>query len=125
MCLHNFLKNYTGIIFTTRTLSLPNQMKVSENKAKYSNLDVALEQVKASPHKIHKYLNTIQNGIEVIDHKKLKELKDLIIDGCKDMNLIPSQKIPVCDMNSISLCKLLGKCYIEGEKAQGVKEFPG
>ena len=87
---------------------------------------MALEQVKANPHKIHKYLNTIQNGIELIDQNKVIELKHQVINGCKEiLNLIPSEKRPLCDLNSINVVKMLNKCYVEGEKAEGIKEFPG
>ena len=127
MCLFKFLKNYTGIIFTQNYLSLPNEMEVSNNKAKYSQLDVALERVKIKPKSIHKYLNTIQNGMEYIDNNIVKEFKSHLINGCQNsgINLTPSEKYPICDINVINTMKMLNKCYIDGEKAKGVKEFPG
>ena len=127
MCLHNFLKNYTGIIFTTHCLSLPDKMEVSKNKAKYSQLDIALEQIKSNPKSINKYLNTIQTGFECLSQSQINHLKSLVIDGCKNTNInfIPSENKPIFESTALSTVKMLGKCYCEGEKAEGVKEFPG
>ena len=127
MCLHNFLKNYTGIIFTSHCLSLPDKMEVSKNKAKYSQLDNAIELLNSKPENIHKYLNTIQIGIECLNQSQINKLKSLVIDGCKNtnMNFIPSEKKPICEATALSTVKMLGKCYCDGEKAQGIKEFPG
>ncbi len=127
MCLHNFLKNYTGIIFTPQCLSLPDKMEVSKNMAKYSNLETAIEKIKSNPKDIEKYLNTIQHGIEFLDKSQINEMKTHIMNGFKNsnMNFIPSEAKPVCDSHSISATKMICKCYVEGEKAQGIKEFPG
>jgi hypothetical protein len=127
MCLHNFLKNYTGIIFTPHCLSLPDKMKVSENMAKYSHLEIAIEKINSNPKNIEKYLNTIQHGIEFLNKNQINEVKTHLMNGFKNtnVNFIPSEAKPVCDSHSLSAAKMIGKCYFEGEKAQGIKEFPG
>jgi hypothetical protein len=102
-------------------------MEVSKNKAKYSQLDNAIKLLNSKPENIHKYLNTIQIGIECLNRSQIDKLKSLVIDGCKNtnMNFIPSEKKPICEATALNTVKMLGKCYCDGEKAQGIKEFPG
>ena len=104
-------------------------MEVSKNMAKFSQLDVALNQVKSNPQCISEYLNTIQSGFELIDPEQVMTLKCQVINGCleRELNLIPSEAKPICMQDALYSIKLLGKCFefCEGEKAPGINEFPG
>ena len=135
MCLYQFLKNYTGIFFTTECLSLPNESEVCHNKSKYSHFDIALERSCSNPNKIKKYSNTLQTGFDVLfsegilNTDKMCELQEMVMNECKNCgwHVIPSEKKPVCDVEQLSAIKLIGKGYnyIEGVKAPGIEEFPG
>ena len=124
MCLYNFLKQYTGIILTEHCLSLPNQMEVSKNMAKFSQLDVALKQIKSNPQNINKYLNTILSGFKAMNHEQMMNLKSMVNSGS---HAIPSEANPVSGKDASNSLMLVTKCLelSEGEKAPGIKEFPG
>jgi hypothetical protein len=135
MCLYQFLKFYTGIFFTPVCLNLPNESEVSHNKSKYSQFDIALEQVCSNPSKIAKYSNTLQSGFDILYEEglltadKILELQEMVMKQCKNCgwNVIPKDKQPVCDIEQINALKLIAKSYnyTESVKAPGVEEFPG
>ena len=135
MCLYQFLKFYTGILFTPAILTLPTECEVSQNQSKYSHFDVALEKACSDPKKMGKYLNTVQSGFdtlcaeEILTAEKINEISEKIITNCKNCGwqIIPSEKHPVTDPGQSGALKLIGKTYnyTEGVKAPGIEEFPG
>lgn len=135
MTMYNFLKQFTGIIFTTDILSLPTEMKVSENKAKHSHFDLAIERVTSKPEHINKYYNTIHNGLETLNEQgllnceKIVDLKNLVIENCDNCgwNTHPNEDTPVSGHDEKNAVKLLGKCFnfTDGERAPGIDDFPG
>lgn len=136
MSLHNFLKNFFGIILVSNYLDFPNEeTDVAFNQAKISNFDLALEKVSNDPNKIKKYMNTIQCGLEVLDkegvinEKKISSIKECVLTHCmlNNMNLIPCHEKPIKNQNELYAAKLLNKCIqlSADEQAPGIDKFPG
>ena len=90
MCLHNFLKNFFGIIFTPNYLHFPEEeTPVSVNQSKRAHFDVAVDKISINPDKIEKYMNTIQSGLEilnkegVVSDRKICDIKECVLNHCK------------------------------------------
>lgn len=136
MCLHNFLKNFFGIIFTPNYLHFPEEeTPVSVNQSKRAHFDVAVDKISINPDKIEKYMNTIQSGLEilnkegVVSDRKICDIKECVLNHCKQksLNIIPNEMNPICDVNGMNAVKLLSKCLLvtSEEQAPGIELFPG
>lgn len=118
MSLHNFLKNFMGIVFTANSLWLGDEITVAENRAKHSQFDLALEKVTSNPQKIGKYLGTISCGLGQLNNegilptKKILELKDMVILECQNSgwNPVPCNRRPVRTQEEKNATKLLSQC---------------
>lgn len=135
MGLNKFLREHFGMMYTERYLSIGTETEVSKNVCKVSQFDLAIEKIFNDPEKVFKYGNTVQCGIDVLcdegilDPSKLTEIKAKVLEssrkcGCKS---IPSEKEPIRDEKSKTMCKFLSKCinFLDGEKAPGIDVFPG
>ena len=131
----NFLKNYTGIILTSDSMD-PGTLEVKNNQAQYSHFDIALEKVfENTENNLEKYYETIQNGIDIlhdlnlINDTRLHEIRDKLLESCVSCGLktTPCSREPINTSLGKTTINLLGKCILncEGEKAPGVKDFPG
>lgn len=130
-----FLKQNAGIILTKDVLTVPNEIKIGNNKAKISQFDIAVEKVCANPSNVEKYCNTIFTGIDVlsreglINKEKILNLKKLLCENCTNSgwNTTPKKDEPVCSLKEKNAVKILGKCmnFAKGEKAPGINSFPG
>ena len=133
--LYKFLKDYMGMILTEDVLSFPDEIKVSENNAKYSHLDLAINKITSNPDKIKKYSGTLSYGLDILNDEgiltcqRISEIKDLIRIKCEDSGCFPfpTEKCPLKNPLEKNICKLLGKCYnyTDGEKAPVIDLFPG
>ena len=56
-----------GMILTEDVLSFPDEIKVSENNAKYSHLDLAINKITSNPDKIKKYSGTLSYGLDILN----------------------------------------------------------
>lgn len=127
----HFLKENTGIIFTPKILSLPDEISVCQNRAKHSHFDYAFERVTKNPEKLIKYCSTIDKGIFTVtqegflDKEKIFNFQQLLKQNSK--KIVPSSENPVKSTEEKAKVNLIGKCLIcIGEtKAPGVQDFPG
>lgn len=126
MVLHNFLKNFMGVLFTSACLWLPGDTTdVASNRAKHSHFDMALEKVSASPKKIGKYLGTINCGLDqlkreqMLSNEKILDLKDMIMIECDTVGWspVPNAAKPIRDEEVKNVAKLLGHCMAITEGA--------
>lgn len=136
MALYRFLREYTGILLTKEIIYLCcDELPVSENKAKHSHFDIAIEQIGNSPQKIEKYSNTICNGMdilkkeELLDNDKIMELMSCLQTHCSvnEWNVVPEKKKPIKKAEQKSIARLMCKCllHLEGQVAPGIESFPG
>lgn len=131
MAMFQFLKEHTGIIFTSEILDLPNELNVSDNKAKHSHFDYAFDRVTKNPEKLLKYCNTIAKGIDtvskecVLDREKISSLENLIKQNSSA--IVPCANKPIKNFDQKTTVNLIGKCLvcIGNQKAPGVEDFPG
>jgi hypothetical protein len=135
MTMFKFLKDYFGIVLTTKVLCIPNELPIHSNKAKYSHFDTALQMIRKNPESFYKYLDTIAEGLEVLwDMEMIKldvlnELREIVTKKfceCKS-TLMPKAKMSVCKPAEKSLIKVFGTLIslIECSKAPGIEDFPG
>lgn len=118
MALHRFLTNFFGIVFTPHSLWLSDESSVSDNCAKHSQFDKALEKVTSNPQKIPKYLSTINCGLSqlnkegILPIEKILDLKDMVLIECQNVgwNPVPSQRQPVRSFQEKNATNLLGQC---------------
>lgn len=126
-----FLKEHTGIIFTSEILSLPNEVSVCQNRAKHSHFDYAFERVIKNPEKLVKYCSTIDKGIftvtqeGVLDKEKISNFQQLLEQNSN--MIVPSSDKPIKTCEEKAVVNLIGKCLvcIGDQKAPGVHDFPG
>lgn len=117
MVLYNFLKNFTGIVFTSRWLELPEEIDVADNHAKFSHFDLAIQKIALNPRKIGKYIDTIKNGLESLEEvfttDKLKEFKYEFISKLKKLKwkFIPKNDQPLKNQKEKYAAKLLSYLY--------------
>lgn len=128
LVLHNFLKNFMGILFTSQLLYLSDEMDVTMNRSKHSHFDMALKRVTENPTKIEKYLSTINCGIGqlnkegVLSDNKILELKDMVLIECSNSgwNPVPAKNKPVKTREEKNATRLLGQCMV---LAEGLFDF--
>lgn len=118
MTLHNFLKNFMGILFTPNVLWLSDEVDLSHNRAKHSQFDLAMQKITSNPQKIGKYLGTIHCGFEplnregILPENKILELKEIVTNECQScgLNFVPRSGRPVRNQDEKNVTKLLGQC---------------
>ena len=127
--LYTFLKTHTGIILKDNCLYLTSEMDVSNNFAKFSQLDIALENIAKNPESWIDYQYTITEGMEFLNEQKIKDFGAALLQKFKNSgkNLEPSQENPITQFEDRALLVALAKYYTysNGEKAHGIKEFSG
>jgi hypothetical protein len=128
-----FLKNYAGIILTSKSCGMPKKAACCKNRAKYGNFNGAIDRVCEDAKQIPKYCETIDCCIDtlsrhgLVDLDSVEKMKLSLLSQCETNGWcpVPSKNSPVKVEEVKQVTKLLGRCYIElGEKAPNIEEFP-